>query len=162
MRRKSFDDQACGIARALEAIGDGWGFLILREAMFGVDAFDGFVERLGIPRNTLAAKLEGLVAHGIMVKEPDPEDGRRSRYALTQAGEELWVVLLALQQWGNKWRFGKKGAPSFMADRATRRAVSTLVVQDKDGTPLDLDEVTMIPGPSAPAALKRIFDALPE
>ncbi len=161
MRRKSFDDQACGIARSLEAIGDGWGFLILREAMFGVSAFDGFVERLGIPRNTLATKLDGLIAHGIMLKEPDQEDGRRSRYGLTPAGEELLVVLLALQQWGNKWRFGRKGPPSFMADRATRRPVSTLIVQDKDGTPLGLGDVTMIAGPSAPAALKRAFKKLP-
>ena len=161
MRRKSFEDAACGIARSLDILGEAWTFLIIREALFGVCAFDAFVERLGIPRNTLAAKLETLTAHGLMSKTPDPADRRRAIYKLEAPGRELWVVLLALQQWGNKWLFEEEGAPSFMADRKTRKPVRALKAYARSGSPLTLEDVTMIPGPSATSALKALFKSLP-
>ena len=161
MRRKSFEDAPCGIAQTLETFGDAWSFLIMREALLGVTSFDGFVEALAIPRNTLTARLETFVAHGVMSKKTEEADRRRSVYLLEEAGRDLWVVMLALQQWGNKWRFADKGAPSFMAERKSKRPVDALKVTTGRGRALALEDITMIPGPSATPALKKRFERLP-
>lgn len=158
MRRKNFDDVYCGIARAMGALGDAWTFVIVREAMFGVTAFDEFVSRLEIPRNTLASRLEMLVARGIMSRTADESDARRSVYQLEESGRDLWIVMLALQQWGNKWLFEKVGAPSFMADRRTDKPVATIKVYSENGDELNFTDMTMVPGPSAPASLKQRFE----
>jgi DNA-binding HxlR family transcriptional regulator len=64
MKRTSFADMDCSIARTLEVVGEWWTMLILREAFNGVRRFDGFQERLGIARNVLAARLQRL-DHGL-------------------------------------------------------------------------------------------------
>lgn len=153
MRRKNFNNQPCGIARAMGALGDAWTFVIVREAMFGVTAFDEFVERLEIPRNTLTSRLEALINIGVMSREHDERDRRRTIYKLTEAGLDLWLVLLALQQWGNKWMFSEIGAPSYMADRRTLKPLADLQALDSEGGVLRFNDVTMIPGPSATDAL---------
>ena len=158
MRRKNFDEISCGIARAMGVLGDAWTFVIVREAMFGVTAFDEFVSRLEIPRNTLAARLEMLVARGIMSRTADESDARRSVYQLEESGRDLWIVMLALQQWGNKWLFEKDGAPSFMADRRTDKPVATIKVYSENGDELSIADMTMVPGPSAPASLQQRFE----
>ncbi len=157
MRRKNFDDIPCGIARAMGALGDAWTFVIVREAMFGVTAFDEFVSRLEIPRNTLASRLEMLVARGLMFRTADESDARRSVYQLAESGRDLWVVMLALQQWGNKWLFEKEGAPSFMADRRTDKPVAKIKVYSENGDELNFADMTMVPGPSAPPSLQQRF-----
>ena len=161
MRRKSFKTANCGIARALEAIGDGWTVLILREAMLGINAFDDFVSALNIPRNTLSTKLDALIEHGIMSKQIDESDRRRSIYLLEEPGQDLWIVLLALQQWGNKWKFSDKGAPSYVADRRKHHPVKPLTAHASTGRELTYQDVTMIAGPSATNALIKRFNNLP-
>ena len=160
MRRKNFDHVPCGIARSMGALGDAWTFVIIREAMFGVTAFDEFVERLEIPRNTLTSRLEDLVALKAMSRAPSEIDRRRTIYKLEEAGRDLWLVLLALQQWGNKWLFEETGAPSFMADRRTKKPVAVLKAVDSKGRVLSLADVTMIPGPSATDALRKRFEEI--
>ncbi len=160
MRRKSFEGVPCGIARALDVVGDAWTLLIVREAMFGTRTFDGFRKTLAIPRNTLTARLRDLVDRGILRVRVDADDRRRRIYELDRAGRELWVVLLALQQWGNRWMFGETGPPSYMADRETRRSVAPLVPRDRSGAKLRLQDVTMIPGPAATPELKARFRRL--
>ncbi len=157
MRRKSFDGMACGIAQALERIGDGWTLLILREAMFGTRTFEEFCENLGIARNTLTARLNDLVDHGLLSRRVDEGDNRKKTYRIEEPGRELWIALLALQQWGNKWCYARDKAPSFMADRKTGAPVAPLKVFDRKGAPLDIEDVTMVPGPGATERLKARF-----
>ena len=64
MYRKSLADQECSIARALDAVGEWWTLLILRDAFLGVTRFEQFQERLGIARNILARRLDTLVEAG--------------------------------------------------------------------------------------------------
>ena len=66
MRRSSFEDMSCSIARSLEVIGEWWTLLILRDAFFGITRFEEFQERLGIARNVLATRLDTLVDHGVL------------------------------------------------------------------------------------------------
>ncbi len=157
MKRKSFDDIECGIAQALERVGDVWAFLVLRDALFGVDTFEGYRQSLGISRNTLSVCLERLVENGLMSRRTDPEDARRVIYRPEQPGEELIVVLAALSQWGNKWAYGKKSAPSYVADQRKAKPIQDIALLDEDGRKLKLRDLRMILGPSGSPKLKRAF-----
>jgi DNA-binding HxlR family transcriptional regulator len=141
-------------------LGDAWTLLIVREALFGATTFQEFHRYLQIPKNTLTNRLRDLVERGVLTESID-DSGRRRVYELTAAGRDLWTVMLALQQWGNRWRFVDEGPPSYMADRATRQPLAELVPADQSGRSVSLDDVTMVPGPSAPAALVQRFDKLP-
>ncbi|WP_375287399.1 winged helix-turn-helix transcriptional regulator [Sphingomonas sp.] len=91
----------CPVGRASRLLGDRWIVLMLRELFLGVDRFDGFLERLPISRATLTARLEWLVAAGVVTR--DPPEARRARYRLTEAGRALRPVLAAIRDWGEAW-----------------------------------------------------------
>ncbi|MFF4514809.1 winged helix-turn-helix transcriptional regulator [Streptomyces mirabilis] len=64
MRRTSFAQWPCSIARTMDLLGDWWTPLVLREAFYGIRRFDAFQESLGIARNTLTDRLRRLVEEG--------------------------------------------------------------------------------------------------
>jgi DNA-binding HxlR family transcriptional regulator len=92
----------CAIARSLGVLSDSWSFLLLREAHLGRRTFAQFRDSLGIATDVLSARLDALVEHGVLERIPYREPGQRTRdaYELTTAGNELKVVLVAMQQWG--------------------------------------------------------------
>ncbi|WP_040735123.1 winged helix-turn-helix transcriptional regulator [Nocardia tenerifensis] len=103
MRRTSFEDMNCSLAQCLEVVGEWWTLLIVRDALLGVTRFDDFRDRLGIARNVLAQRLEHLVAHDILTREPYQDNPVRHDYRLTPKGRSLWLVVTAMRQWGDDW-----------------------------------------------------------
>ncbi|MEV6280709.1 helix-turn-helix domain-containing protein [Nocardia sp. NPDC051832] len=103
MRRMSFEDMNCSVAQCLEVVGEWWTLLIVRDALFGVTRFDDFRARLGIARNVLTQRLEHLVAHGVLTREPYQQNPIRYDYRLTDKGRALWTVVNAMRQWGDEW-----------------------------------------------------------
>ena len=103
MRRTSFQGINCSVAQTLEVVGEWWTMLIIRDAFLGVTRFDRFHERLGISRNILTDRLDNLVEHGVLERRPYQENPVRYDYALTEKGQDLWLVLAAMRQWGDKW-----------------------------------------------------------
>lgn len=103
--------EICHLAKAIEAVGDRWTLLILRAALFGVRRFDDFQKELSIPRTVLSGRLAKLVEADVLTKKAYKEDGKRARpeYLLTDAGEALRPVFMALTQWGDEW--ASDGAP---------------------------------------------------
>jgi DNA-binding HxlR family transcriptional regulator len=99
MLGRDYRDQDCLIARALEVVGERWTLLVLRDAVWGVRRFTDFQEHLDIPRAILSGRLKGLVASGLMRREPDPDRPGRDLYELTDAGRALWPVLHGLSAW---------------------------------------------------------------
>jgi DNA-binding HxlR family transcriptional regulator len=99
---KDYERQDCGIARALEVIGERWTLLIVRDAFYGVRRFSDFQVHLDVPKAVLSERLSGLVEHGIFERRPDPDHAGRQLYELTDAGRELWPVLHALVTWGER------------------------------------------------------------
>lgn len=104
-RSKSLADaleNSCSITRTLGILTDTWSFLLLREAFLGRRTFAEFRDQLGIATDVLSARLASFVEHGILERIPYQEPGQRTRhsYAVTPAGQELKVVLVAMQQWG--------------------------------------------------------------
>jgi DNA-binding HxlR family transcriptional regulator len=98
--------QYCPIARSAEILGDRWTLLIIRDLLGGRDRFNDLERGLpGIPRALLADRLRRLQQDGLLEKHVEAK-GRRTRYQLTQAGQELSPVIFALTQWGARWAFG--------------------------------------------------------
>ena len=95
--------RVCAIADALELIGDRWSLLVVRELGFGVRRFTGIQRNTGAPREVLTARLRKLEQVGIVTRRPYSEHPPRYEYHLTQAGRELFPVMLALREWGDKW-----------------------------------------------------------
>ena len=93
----------CSIARALDLIGEKWTLLAIREISFGNHRFNEIARNTGAPRDRLAARLNRLVAAGIVEQRVYQESPRRAGYHLTRAGRELTPVLRALLAWGDRW-----------------------------------------------------------
>src|SRR4051794_17159634 len=110
VRRASFEDMTCSIARSLEVIGEWWTLLILRDAFLGVTRFEEFQERSGIARNILSARLDTLVEHGVLERHCYDEARSRYDYVLTDKGKALWPVLVTIRQWGDEWEVGNRNA----------------------------------------------------
>ncbi|MCZ7578374.1 MAG: transcriptional regulator [Dehalococcoidia bacterium] len=111
MRRTSFAEMECSVARTLEVIGEWWTMLVIREAFSGVRRFDDFQGRLGIARNVLAARLQSLVDHGVLERRQYHDRPPRCEYRLTEKGRDLYPVLIAMLTWGDKWTAGEAGPP---------------------------------------------------
>ena len=91
------------MASTLEVIGERWTLLIIRDVFLGIRRFDDLQRDLGVARNILQARLERLVEEGILVKRPYQERPLRCEYRLTEKGADLWPVLVALLQWGDRY-----------------------------------------------------------
>jgi DNA-binding HxlR family transcriptional regulator len=102
--------QYCGLAKAMDALGERWTLLIARDLMLGPRRYGDILKGLGgMTTNLLAARLKDMEGLGIIAKEGLPAPARGSGYALTAAGRELEPALLALGKWG--WRFMGKPDP---------------------------------------------------
>ncbi|HLF40528.1 MAG TPA: helix-turn-helix domain-containing protein, partial [Acidimicrobiia bacterium] len=103
--------QFCGLARALDHIGDRWTLLVVRELLVAPARYGDLLGALeGVPTNLLADRLRQLEADGLVVREHDPGDRRRTTYRLTPLGLGLEPALLALIRWGAHWmRTGPEG-----------------------------------------------------
>lgn len=101
---RDLDSRYCSIARTMELIGDPWTVLVLRDLFDGVRRFDELADHLGVARNVLTRRLNGLVQHGLVERASYREPGSRQRheYRLTPAGRALRPVLLALLEFGDE------------------------------------------------------------
>jgi DNA-binding HxlR family transcriptional regulator len=110
--REGWKAERCTIAKALEVVSTRSALLILREAFYGTTRFDEFAERVGISEPVAAARLRELVDQGLLEREDYREPGQRTRqqYRLTEKGADLFPVLVALMQWGNRW-LDDRGGP---------------------------------------------------
>ena len=111
MKRTSLHDYPCSIARALDAAGEWWTPLILRDIAYGVRRFREIQEDLGISANVLSDRLEGLIAQGLAQTRIYQSRPVRHEYFLTEKGLDLVPALLALMSWGDKWAWQTTGGP---------------------------------------------------
>jgi DNA-binding HxlR family transcriptional regulator len=103
----------CTIGRAMAVLGEKWTVVVCREVFTGVRRFDDMRARTGIPRQVLANRLARLVEQGILRRVPYREPGARERheYRLTDKGLDLWPVLVALREWGDRYLADPGGPP---------------------------------------------------
>jgi DNA-binding HxlR family transcriptional regulator len=93
--------QYCGVARALDLVGERWALLVIRELVLGPKRFTDLKDGLpGVGTNILAARLRELGDGGIVQRRRLPPPAASTVYELTEYGRELRPALLALGRWG--------------------------------------------------------------
>ncbi|WP_266181380.1 winged helix-turn-helix transcriptional regulator [Dyella humicola] len=133
MRRKSFEQANCPVARSLDAVGDWWSLLIVRDALSGVRRFGDFQQSLGLARNILTQRLRRLVELGILESVPAADGSAYREYALTPKGEGLLTVIIALRQWGSESCFSPGETMERLVDTKTGKPLARLEVRSQDG-----------------------------
>ncbi|MEV4256454.1 helix-turn-helix domain-containing protein [Spirillospora sp. NPDC049652] len=139
VRRTRLDGSACPVARSVDAIGDWWSLLIVRDAFDGSRRFGEFQRSLGVAKNILSARLRALVAAGILELVPASDGSAYQEYALTAKGRDLFPVVVALRQWGERHSFEPGEAHSELLDREGR-PLAPIEIRDADGRPIRPEE----------------------
>ncbi|NTF43888.1 helix-turn-helix domain-containing protein [Rhizobium rhizogenes] len=145
-KRISHKDSMCGVARPLDAIGDWWSLLIIRDAFDGLRRFGEFQKSLGLAKNILSARLRNLVTHGILDTVPASDGSPYQEYVLTQKGQGLFPLLVALRQWGEDFFFAPGEPHVTLVDRKSNQPVRRLELRAQDGRML-MAEDTMVVAP---------------
>jgi DNA-binding HxlR family transcriptional regulator len=159
MRRKSFGDMQCPIARSLERVGEWWSILILRDAFHGLSRFDQFQESLGIAPNILTRRLKVLVEAGLLERRRYNERPPRDEYVLAQAGREFRPVLWALLAWGNK-HFAPEGPSLVIIDSRTGEQAEPMLVDRNSGRPLAEPAFRVAAGPAADERTRQRYPSV--
>ncbi|MGW0187435.1 winged helix-turn-helix transcriptional regulator [Streptomyces sp. NPDC003362] len=121
-------DDACGIAQAAAVVGDWWSLLVLREIARGHVRFDRLAEELGVSRKVLTERLRALTEHQVLERRLYQERPPRHEYVLTEQGRGLLPVLVALQDWADRWLLGDGTLTGHAPDDgAEARRVAALV-----------------------------------
>lgn len=146
VERKSFAAMHCSVAQCLEVVGEWWSMLILRDAFLGVTRFDQFQERLGISRNILSQRLSRLVDEGILDKLAYSEHPPRYDYRLTAKGRDLWPLLTAMRQWGDKYA-APEGPPLQVLHKGCGKVSQAVMTCSVCGERLNARDVRAVAGP---------------
>ena len=149
MKRKSYAEMNCPIARSLEEIGEWWSILVLRDAFHGMTRFDEFETSLGIAPNMLTKRLATLVENGLLEKRPYSTKPLRHEYVLTPKGTDFYGVLLSLVSWGNRHVMDKGEQSILLEDRDSGEVFDPQLFNPKTLKPVTSRSVRIIPGPGA-------------
>ncbi|MFI1991454.1 redoxin domain-containing protein [Actinoplanes sp. NPDC020271] len=167
VRQVDLQDVDCGITQALGVLTDWWTFLIVRDVAGGVTRFDALQKELGMSRRALAERLAALVEHGVLERRCYIDRPPRFDYVLTAKGGGLLPVLLALQEWGDRYVLGDGSLTATAAAGSAEhrrahalvgRRLPAITLPRQDGspvTPADPGGWTVLfcfPGAFAPAS----------
>lgn len=137
VKRVSLWDAGCPVARALDVIGDWWSLLIIRDAFDGVRRFGEFQASLGIAKGMLATRLRDLSERGILEIAPASDGTAYREYILTEKGKGLFLVIVALRQWGEDHLYRPEEARSSLVETSTGEAVARMELRGQSGRLLD-------------------------
>lgn len=134
--------QHCAVAKSLDAVGDRWTLLIVRELLDGPRRYGDLLTALApIATDMLAGRLRDLESHGLLVKRALPKPASGTVYQLTADGRALEEVINALARWGRHLvetrTPGDAVQPAWLA-----RAVRAYVRADRTGAPVSVRLVT--------------------
>ncbi|EMD23885.1 winged helix-turn-helix transcriptional regulator [Amycolatopsis azurea] len=147
VKRTTFDEAPCPVARSLDTIGDWWSLLIVRDAFDGVRRFGEFQRGLGVAKNILSARLRALVGHGVLDVVPASDGSTYSEYVLTAKGRDLFPVIVALRQWGEAHFFAEGEPRSELVDRDGGLPLRALEVHASDGRSVGPDDTVVVKAP---------------
>jgi DNA-binding HxlR family transcriptional regulator len=150
MLGKTYDNQVCSIARALDVVGERWSLLIVRDALFaGVTRFNDFQHNLGVATNILKSRLDAFVTVGIMERRHYSARPEQYEYLLTEKGRDLAPTLIAMTAWGDRWA-SPDGRPVVYEHNVCGGPISQEVMCVNCGS-VDASGVTVRPGPGMSA-----------
>jgi DNA-binding HxlR family transcriptional regulator len=150
MRSKSFEGMACSIAGVLEAIGDRWAVLILRDLSLGLSKYDDLRRSTEVTNATLSDRLKHLEDHELIERRRYQTNPERYEYVLTAKGRDIILVIQALAQVGDKWAVsGDAGPPLRFVDRKTGHFVKLAMVDRETGQRVTAQDLLPQEGPGA-------------
>jgi DNA-binding HxlR family transcriptional regulator len=154
VKRTSLEKADCPVARSLDAIGDWWSLLIIRDAFDGLRRFGEFQKSLGVARGILTTRLRHLVDLGILSTAPASDGSAYREYVVTEKGRDLFLVIVSLRQWGEDYCFRSGEAHSILVDNQSGRPVGRLALRSKTGKALTSLE-TSVRKTDGPAPRRR-------
>ncbi|MFJ8627004.1 winged helix-turn-helix transcriptional regulator [Kitasatospora sp. NPDC093550] len=157
MRHHQAADPDCAVSQALAVVGDTWTLLLIRDVAGGMHRFDELQNALGISRKVLTERLKALVADQVLEKRLYHPHPPRYEYHLTERGRALLPVLVALQDWGDRYVLGDGTlSATSAADSAESRRVTALIGHRLPA----LDLATASGGRTDPVAADRAWTVL--
>jgi DNA-binding HxlR family transcriptional regulator len=148
VRYEELSGVPCSIVRPLTVLGDRWTLVVLRQAFAGIRRFEDFQSTLGISRSRLADRLERLVEHDVLRREAYRAGRTRYEYRLTEKGLDLYPVLMALREWGDRY-MAPDGPPVTYSHRDCGGDVELMLRCGRCHGHLDAREVTVGAGSGA-------------
>jgi DNA-binding HxlR family transcriptional regulator len=150
MRSKGFEGMVCSIAGVLDALGDRWAVLILRDLSLGLSRYEDLRRSTGVTNATLSDRLKHLEEQGLIERRQYQSGPDRYEYVLTRKGVDIVLVIQALAQVGDKWAVtGEAGPPLRFVDKRSGRAVKLALVDEKTGEMVRRRDVRPRAGPGA-------------
>ena len=143
VKRTSFERDDCPIARSLDALGDWWSMLIIREALFGTNRFGEFQKKLGLAKNILTVRLRSLVDQGILKTAPASDGSAYQEYLLTTKGRGVFPILVALRQWSEEFDAHPEEIATILVDKENGRPVRKLELHAQDGRLLGMEDIAL-------------------
>ncbi len=150
VKRTSLEGADCPVARALDAIGDWWSLLIVRDAFEGMRRFGEFQKSLGVAKGILTTRLRRLVALGVLELVPASDGSAYQEYALTEKGRGLFHVMVGLRQWGEAHLYAPGERHSELVDTGLGEPVGRLELRSAAGQLLGWAGTTVRKLPSPP------------
>lgn len=145
MRGVDLSELQCSVARTLSVVGERWTLLLLRDVFQGKRRFEEFSRSLPIARNVLTQRLRTLVAHDILARQQYEEHPPRYEYHLTPKGMELYPVIVALLQWGDRHLAGENGPPLDILHRDCGGHIRAETVCEDCGSVVNARETRGVP-----------------
>lgn len=130
------NNSECPVARTLEAIGDRWSLLIIRDAFDDIRRFSEFQKSLGVAKNILATRLKTLVEVGVFEVGPASDGSAYKEYVLTDKGREIFPVVVSMRQWGERFLFKPQETRSVLIDNASGQPLMPMDVRSCSGEKL--------------------------
>ncbi|WP_439358588.1 winged helix-turn-helix transcriptional regulator [Bradyrhizobium sp. DASA03007] len=134
------------VYQVVELLGDGWSWLILRNALFnGVTRFNDFQQRLGIARKVLSQRLDSLTEGGLFRREDTREGGGgHLEYVLTEMGRDFFTCLVAAMFWGERWYDEKEALQPKLIHRTRGHRLKPVFCCSECGQALRAREVAVV------------------
>lgn len=150
MLERTYPNQVCSVARALEVVGERWTLLIVRDALLGLRRFEEFRADLGVASNVLAARLDRLCAEGLLERRVYAERPERHEYVPTQKARELRPTLFMLMKWGDRHYPAAAGPPRLTLHSGCGGEVDEHLRCDRCRERVDFAHVEVVAGPGLP------------
>jgi DNA-binding HxlR family transcriptional regulator len=130
----------CPVARTIDIVGDKWSLLIIRDAFDGIRRFGQLQRNLGVAKNILSDRLRNLVDAGVLTVQPASDGSSYREYVLTEAGKDLFSLVVSLRQWGQDHAYEPGEQHVTLVDRATGEPIPRLTYTTPHGYPIRAEQ----------------------
>ena len=124
------------IDRSTDIMGDYWSWAVLAAAFFRLRRFDEIHDALGVATNILADRLGRMVLHGVLEKRLYQKAPPRFEYRLTQAGRDLYPMIMAMHGWSERW-LCPDGSPLRLVETESGEPIAAVVCDRATGKKID-------------------------